>query len=97
MGLTHIKLFRSIRIFLALRYQKSQAIAVMKDWYAEDLSGPDLDLQEVLQQVELSQKQRQRASWATPARWLAKLTEPRCKAIQNTDQAAYDLDDDSVD
>jgi hypothetical protein len=69
----------------------------MKNWYAEDPIEPDLPFEEVLQQVELSQKQRQRASWATPARWLAKLSEPRRKAIQNTDQAAYDPGDDSVD
>jgi hypothetical protein len=69
--------------FLASRYPKPQAIAVMKEWHAEAPIETDLPFEEVLQQVELRQKQRQRASWATPARWLVKLSEPRCKAIQN--------------
>jgi hypothetical protein len=79
------------------RYPRAQAISSMKDWYSKHPIEPDITFEEVLQQVETSQKQYQQTSWAILARWLAKLSESRSELTEDTNRPACDQGDDSVD
>jgi hypothetical protein len=82
---------------LVLQYPSSQAISAMKEWYAKDPIEPNLSFEQVLQQQMSLIEQRERASWATLARRLARLSESRPQSLEGIDEAANDLFDDSMD
>lgn len=69
----------------------------MKEWYAKDPIEPNLSFEQVLQQQMSLIEQRERASWATLARRLARLSESRPQSLEGIDEAANDLFDDSMD
>lgn len=69
----------------------------MKEWYVEDPIEPDLSFEEVLQQIELSQKQFQQTDWAILSRWLVKRSSSGPKVLESGGREASDHDGDSVD